>query len=143
MRRVRNSDGSHVILDATPRRVPARGRWAVTMRTPRQIAGDTDVRKLLDLIRKRLGDVLRASAGPALASKWSMLPIVGSVSRARTGLEDDARTSDRYLAQVYDRQAAATIPKVVAEWLRQAVPDSGDGVGTESTPNTGGGQIPR
>lgn len=143
MRRVRNSEGEHVLLEATKRRTPTRGRWGVTIETPRQIAADIDVRKLLDAVRKRLGDALRASAGPGLAQQWSMLPITGSAAKASTGLVDDARSSARYLAEVYETRAASVIPEVVAEWLRRAVPDSGDGVDTPSTVPTSGGQIPR
>src|SRR5690349_2196201 len=144
MRRIRTpSDGEHVILEPTPRRPAAGGFVAVRLEVLRQFAVDADVRKLLGRIRRKLGSALVAGAGPNLSKHWSMTPISGSSQGATTELVDTARSAAAYLGNVADDTRDRVVPEVVREWLRDAVPVTGDGVGTEARVDTSGGPLPR
>lgn len=142
MRRIRTpSAGEHVILEPTKRARASHGFASVQLEILRQFGVDADVRKLMDRIRRRLGAALVAGAGPGLAKHWSMTPISGSAQHASAELIDTSRSASKYLGNVADRTRDRIVPEVVREWLRDAVPVTGDGVGTEARVDTGGGPL--
>lgn len=146
MRRIRTPGaGETVILAPTRRRSAgrARGLLTISLEVPRQFAVDLDVRKLLDRIRVELGDALRGDANPDLAKRYSLGPISGNAARATATLTNTSRTAARYFAAVFPKIAPPIVERVTAEWLLQAVPPSGDGVGTPATVNTSSGPLPR
>jgi len=136
VRRVRGTSGV-VIADATRRR-----SGQISIEVPEQIAVDPDVRKLLDAIRNELGDALRGRSTPQLERTWSLAPIVGSEALASTAIELSSNGGDAYLFRVFDIREAEVVPAVINDWAKKSAPES-DGVGTEETVDTSGGQIPR
>lgn len=135
MRRIRTSEpGAAVLFERETNRRGA-------LRVDHQIALDTDVRKLLDRVRVRLGDQLRGVSTPELERHWSMQPIEGGPALASTTIELTSNGGAAYLGRVADGMAAEVVPAVIREWLSEAVPKSGE-VRTEPTPNTAPGPIP-
>jgi hypothetical protein len=147
MRRIRSpGPGEHVILEPTTRGrgTSSRGGFvSVRLEVPRQFAGDADVRKLLDLIRTEVGKRLRGRSTAELSDEWLLAAISGSATTATAAIELTSRNGAAYLKRNAQRVLDEVIPQVVREWLAEAVPQSGDGVGTEPRANTGGGPLPR
>lgn len=140
MRRIRSSEpGAHVLFDAGTQKV---GKH-VTVEVREQIAVDGDVRKLLDEIRKELGAALVASAKPALAKLWSIDPIAGDGDAAASGISVASRDGDEYLDRVFAAREEEIVPAVIAKWSERAIPEGGDGVGTEPNVDTSGGPLAR
>lgn len=143
MRRIRSQDpGAFVLFDPTPRRSTTAGGWGVRIESNVQIALDTDVRKLVDRIRLRLGDAMRGRSTPQLERTWHLLPISGGPAFASSQIELTSNGGSAYLGRVFDPISSGLIPKITAEWLTVAAPASGDGVGTETTATTSGGPLP-
>lgn len=135
MRRIRSSEpGARILFDAGTQR---HGN-GVTVTVAEQIAVDGDVRKLLDAIRQGLARALIARAKPNLAAKWSIGPTAGGPNAAATEITVRSSDGDEYLAEVFDRREAEVVPPIIEEWISRAIPESGDGVGTESGVNTSG-----
>lgn len=147
MRRVRGTSGGEVvILEPTRGTGRARGRGgfvSVRLEVTKQFAVDGDVRKLLDRLRLELGDELRGRSTPELEREWSLDPITGSAARATAAIVLTSRNGAAYLSRNAEEKISMVLPRVIREWLDDAVPTSGDGVGTEPTANTTGGPLPR
>lgn len=145
MRRIRTPGaGEHVLLEPTRGR-SSRSSGFVSMRIEisKQFAVDADVRKFLDLLRVALGNKLRGRSTPELSDEWNLMPISGSATSASTAIELTSRNGAAYLDRVADSAISVVVPEVLREWLPQAVPPSGDGVGTPVRVNTSGGPLPR
>lgn len=143
MRRIRSQDpGAFVIVEPSRGRARSANGWGVRIEVDVQIALDTDVRKLVDRIRLRLGDALRGRSTPQLERTWHLLPIFGGPAFATSQIELTSNGGSAYLGRVFDPISSGLIPKITAEWLTLAAPTSGDGVGTEPAPVTNGGPLP-
>lgn len=123
--------GAHVLFE------PQTGVITVS----HQIAVDADVRKLLDLIRKRLGDALRGRSTPELRKTWGLTPIVGGPSLAETQITLQNNTADDYIRRNLESKLAEVVPQAIAEWLQQAFPAAGE-VSTSPIVDTSGGALP-
>lgn len=144
MRRIRTPGaGEHVILEPVRGRSASRGFITVRLEVPKQFAVDADVRKLLDRIRVALGNRLRGRSTRELEDEWHLSATTGSSTSATTAIELTSRNGAAYLDRVAEQAIDEVVPKVVREWLHDAVPQSGDGVGTEARANVGGGPLPR
>jgi hypothetical protein len=144
MRRIRSPQaGEHVILEPTRGKSSERGFVSVRLEVPQQFAVDADVRKLLDRLRLAVGDKLRGRSTPALEREWNLLPITGSATAAMATIELTSRNGAAYLDRVAESTISAVLPGVIREWLDDAVPTTGDGVGTEARADTSGGPLPR
>lgn len=140
MRRIRAQEPGAAVLFEAGRTTRLRG---TRIESDHQIAIDSDVRKLLDALRLGLGDALRGRSTPALERTWHLAPIVGSASSASTAIELTSAGGEAYLGRVFVGIANAVVPRIVADWLDDAAPVAGDGVGTVPTPTIGGGPLPR
>lgn len=145
MRRIRSpGPGEHVILEPTRGRTSSRSGDLVSVRleVPKQFAVDADVRKLLDRIRIEVGKRLRGRSTAELSDEWLLSAITGSATSATTAIELTSRNGAAYLDRNAQRVLDEVVPAVIRAWLDDAVPKSGDGVGTAARANTGGGPLP-
>jgi hypothetical protein len=144
MRRIRGTSGSEfVILEPTKGGSRGAGGFvSVSVETPRQCAADTDVRKLLDRLRLALGDELRGRSTPQLMREWFIGPITGTGSHGVASIQLTSRNGQAYLQRNAPEKIQMVLPRVTREWLHDAIPQDGDGVGTESTAHTSGGPLP-
>lgn len=139
MRRIRASEpGAHIIFEAGTKRI---GK-GVSVEVREQIAVDGDVRKLLDEIRKGLGTALVAAANPQLARTWMLDAIAGDGDAAASAITCRAKNADEYIDRNFDEREAEVVPPIIEEWSRAAIPDAGDGVGTDANVDTSGGPVP-
>lgn len=140
MRRIRSSEpGARVLFEAGARKL---GKH-VTVDVREQIAVDGDVRKLLDEIRKGLGAALVADANPQLARMWTIDPIAGDGDAAASGISCRAKNASEYLDRTFDAREEEVVPPIIAEWSAKAIPENGDGVGTDPNVDTSGGPVPQ
>jgi hypothetical protein len=145
MRRIRGTSGSEFVI-LEPTKGGSRGGTgfvSVSVETPRQCAADTDVRKLLDRLRLALGDELRGRSTPQLMREWFIGPITGTASHGSASIQLTSRNGEAYLQRNAPEKIRMVLPRVTREWLADAVPTGGDGVGTEPRAETGGGPLPR
>lgn len=134
-----------VIQPAAPKARTAPGAtFSIRVEAPAEFSIDADIRKLLDRMRVVVGDRLlgRGRSDPKLEALWRLAPITGGALTASTAVETDTRTGDAYLARVGDAIVAEVSDAVISDWLDDAAPRTGDGVNTETAPNTSGGRIP-
>ena len=135
MRRVNSSEpGAFVLCEAGTVNLGG----GMRIETPVQISLDTDVRKLVDKLRRALVRRLRGSAKPPLAKQYSVTAVAGGPDLARCQIDITSGNADKYLDRVFDRKNGEVVPVVLAEWTAASAPASGDGVGTEQAPDLSG-----
>lgn len=134
MRRISSSDpGAFVLFEAGTVKLGG----GMRIETPVQIAIDTDVRKLVDKVRRVLIRRLRGRAQPGLAKQYSMTAISGGPSAASCRIDITSGNASQYLDRVFDDKSNEVVPPAIAEWTAASAPASGDGVDTEANPDLG------
>ena len=94
----------------------------VELEIPKPFTVHFDVRRLMDRLRLALGQGLRAGASPQLARMYTLGPISGNATRARTYVRDESRSAGGYFDARFPVIAPDIITREVDAWVIESMP---------------------